>query len=303
MDYKTLIARSLRIEGIPAEGSASSALLVNPHSYNEDMLSPFRPLDFLHLMCGGMTEIRTPFRAEYASLDAHLLLILHEGSLQVSNLAAFSVSAGTAVLIDCNRPFSLISSGLPLRFEIYMVAGRDLSTFEVLFPMGDTLSFTWKDLPFFRYGVNSLRSLPESISLTEMLDVHSSLTSLYIGLCKERFRRNIQDSRPLPFYLKEMHSMTCNSFTRPFSLGMCEELYGISRYRLCREYSSAFGISPLQDLNLHRVRKARELLVTTDMKVHEIGSIVGFENTTHFINLFRKTYGCTPGVFRRQYRS
>ena len=184
MDYKTLIARSLRIAGIPAEGSASSALLVNPHSYNEDMLSPFRPLDFLHLMCGGMTEIRTPFRAEYASLDAHLLLILHEGSLQVSNLAAFSVSAGTAVLIDCNRPFSLISSGLPLRFEIYMVAGRDLSTFEVLFPVGDTLSFTWKDLPFFRYGVNSLRSLPESISLTEMLDVHSSLTSLYIGLCK-----------------------------------------------------------------------------------------------------------------------
>ena len=303
MDYKTLIARSLRIEGIPAAENGSSALLVNPHSYNEDMLSPFRPMDFLHLMCGGMTEIQNPFRAEYASLDAHLLLILHEGSLQITNLASLSACAGTAVLVDCNRPFRLISQTLPVCLEIYMIAGRDLSTFEVLFPIGDTLSFTWKDLPFFRYGVNSLRSLPESISLTEMLDIHSCLTSLYIGLCKDRFRRNIQDNRPLPFYLKEMHSMTCNSFTRPFSLGKCEELYGISRYRLCREYSSAFGISPLQDLNLHRLRKARELLVTTDMKVHEIGSSVGFENTTHFINLFKKTYGCTPNIFRRQYRS
>lgn len=303
MDYKTLITRALRIEGIPEADNASSVLLVNPHSYNEEMLSPFRPMDFLHLMSGGMTEITVPFRAEYASLDAHLLLILHEGSLQITNLSALSACAGTAVLVDCNRPFSLISSGLPLRFEIYMVAGRDLSTFEVLFPVGDTLSFTWTDLPFFRHGVNALRSLPESISLTEMLDVHSSLTSLYIGLCKERFRRNILDSRPLPFYLKEMHSMTCNSFARPFSLGRCEELYGISRYRLCREYSAAFGIPPLQDLNLHRVRKARELLVTTDMKVHEIAASVGFESTTHFINLFKKTYSCTPSVFRRQYRS
>ena len=38
MDYKTLITRALRIEGIPEADNASSVLLVNPHSYNEEML-------------------------------------------------------------------------------------------------------------------------------------------------------------------------------------------------------------------------------------------------------------------------
>lgn len=57
---------------------------------------------------------------------------------------------------------------------------------------------------------------------------------------------------------------------------------------------------PLQYLNEKRVDAAKELLLTTDYRIHEIGSIVGIDNTNHFIYLFKKFTGMTPLTFRRK---
>ena len=83
-----------------------------------------------------------------------------------------------------------------------------------------------------------------------------------------------------------------------FALTDLEDIFGISKFRLCREYKEAFGISLLQDLNKTRIEKAKKLLVTTDMQIQEVSRAVGFESVNHFINLFKRMCGTTPGKFR-----
>ncbi|MNN62848.1 HTH-type transcriptional regulator YesS [compost metagenome] len=47
-----------------------------------------------------------------------------------------------------------------------------------------------------------------------------------------------------------------------------------------------------------RINKAKELLLTTDLKVMEISELVGYENPHYFSTVFKKTVGVHPLKYR-----
>ena len=81
---------------------------------------------------------------------------------------------------------------------------------------------------------------------------------------------------------------------------LAEELH-ISKYRLCREFTTCYRISPLQYLNNRRIDAATDLLRSTDWTIREVGEAVGISNTTHFIRLFKREHGTTPLRFREMH--
>ena len=91
------------------------------------------------------------------------------------------------------------------------------------------------------------------------------------------------------------------NFAKPSSLAELETQYEISRFRIAHEFTAAFGQSPIAYLNGLRLKKACELLTRGDDRIGEISTAVGFENANHFINLFRRQYGMTPGTYRKHY--
>ncbi|MBQ7188810.1 MAG: helix-turn-helix domain-containing protein [Kiritimatiellae bacterium] len=73
---------------------------------------------------------------------------------------------------------------------------------------------------------------------------------------------------------------------------------GYSRSRffsLFREYT---GLSPLDWLNRHRIRRAQDILRTTSKPVEEVAHLVGFTDLTFFFRLFRRHVGCSPAASR-----
>jgi AraC-like DNA-binding protein len=53
-------------------------------------------------------------------------------------------------------------------------------------------------------------------------------------------------------------------------------------------------------VNSRRIEQARELLLTTNLKVQDIAARVGYLHTQSFIAFFRQTAHCTPAEYRRQ---
>lgn len=49
-----------------------------------------------------------------------------------------------------------------------------------------------------------------------------------------------------------------------------------------------------------RIRKAKELLGSTDLKVYEISERAGFENVKHFTKVFKEMEGVAPLEYRSQ---
>ena len=50
-----------------------------------------------------------------------------------------------------------------------------------------------------------------------------------------------------------------------------------------------------------RIRRARQLLLSTDMTLEEIGEETGFSNSSYFHRQFKKITGLTPSAYRKQY--
>ena len=73
----------------------------------------------------------------------------------------------------------------------------------------------------------------------------------------------------------------------------------VSPYHFHRLFREVFGETPNQYLQRKRLERARELLASTERGVTEISLDVGFESSTSFSALFRRTYGFSP----REYRS
>lgn len=65
-------------------------------------------------------------------------------------------------------------------------------------------------------------------------------------------------------------------------------------YKLFKEY---LGVTPLQWLTHHRIRRSRELIASSELKIAEIAHAVGYADEYYFSRLFKKHNGLAPSEF------
>ena len=78
---------------------------------------------------------------------------------------------------------------------------------------------------------------------------------------------------------------------------------GYGRARLFELFKQKTGLSPGDYLLRFRIRKAQELLATTDLPVREISLHVGISDPSYFSTLFKRQTGCTPVKYRTDVRT
>lgn len=79
------------------------------------------------------------------------------------------------------------------------------------------------------------------------------------------------------------------------------ELAGVSRFHFTRAFKVSFGVPPYKYLLNLRLRRAAELLRTTQRSITEIALSVGFSCSSELARAFRQTMECTPREFRQQH--
>jgi AraC family transcriptional regulator, exoenzyme S synthesis regulatory protein ExsA len=87
---------------------------------------------------------------------------------------------------------------------------------------------------------------------------------------------------------------------QPLSVAELAKLSGRSLAAFKRDFKQLYQASPRQWINEQRLKQARVLLVNSSKTINEITFSCGYENTSHFIRLFKKTYGITPASIRKK---
>lgn len=84
-------------------------------------------------------------------------------------------------------------------------------------------------------------------------------------------------------------------------IGACDIAAAIhcSPSQLFRYTQKYFSTTPSDYINSVRLRRATELLDQTEMRIGEIAQQVGFDDPSYFSRLFRRTFGMSPGSYRR----
>ena len=72
---------------------------------------------------------------------------------------------------------------------------------------------------------------------------------------------------------------------------------------ISRFIKSAIGLSFSGLLTEIRLQKAKNLLVSTPMKIDDISEHLGYANTETLIRVFKRMIGVTPSAYRREYNA
>lgn len=76
---------------------------------------------------------------------------------------------------------------------------------------------------------------------------------------------------------------------------------GLSRSYLSRLFRQETGLPIAQYITRRRLEAAMQALEFTDQPISEMAHVLAFSSESHFISVFRRHLGMTPGEYRRQH--
>lgn len=76
----------------------------------------------------------------------------------------------------------------------------------------------------------------------------------------------------------------------------------ISRSAMERKFRKFVGRSPQSEIRDFQIKRAKQLLIGTDLTLTQIASLVGFKHSEYFSVVFKRVVGQSPGRFRAEMR-
>ncbi len=257
----------------------------------------------LSVPAGGQIYYSVPVHLRQAPLPYACLFFILEGrgSLLVGE-ESVTLAKHDALLLSPGTDCGFSTTHTPFSYYAFYLQGSVIC---------DYLSLLCPKMPYFKKSCNGVCHPIHRLFLhiVEQLSCHGKESSLYLSTLFHMVLSilldaslDTQKAALLPPHVIRMKEIYDFDYAASHSLASLEAELGISKYRLCRDFSQLIGMSPVQYLNQVRLSHARHLLCTTDLTIREVGISVGIENTTHFINLFKKSAGITPLQFRQTYK-
>lgn len=99
--------------------------------------------------------------------------------------------------------------------------------------------------------------------------------------------------------MKDLLQFIAIHYASPLTLKEASDFCGYSTSYFMKFFKSFTGSTFVEYLNTYRLKKACELLLSTNLTVLEISGTVGFDNHSYFIRIFKRQYGITPKKYRR----
>lgn len=88
-------------------------------------------------------------------------------------------------------------------------------------------------------------------------------------------------------------------FEEPLSAVELAKLAGLSLRQIQRMFNDSLNTTPTKYYLRLRLRRARELLIQSDMSITEVAVACGFQSICHFSKSYKQVYGRAPRVERR----
>lgn len=118
---------------------------------------------------------------------------------------------------------------------------------------------------------------------------HNSLWQMHLS------KNKVPDSKGIMQKIADYLELNYNS---EFHQSEYSELFHMNKDYMCRKFKETYGVGMVTYVNQIRIRKAKELLVDSDLKVQQIANAVGFFDNKYFSKQFKKETGKSPAEYR-----
>ena len=274
--------------------SASQRILTTPSAYTRS--------HYLYVQAAGTLKSLNPHISRREHLESCLFFMVTEGSgtVTIQNVP-YCLNAGDCVFLDCRTPYSHESSReSPWSLMWVHFHGSQADAFYRLYLEREgSPVFTPASLAPYRDILRALFELQQSCDALSDLLSHRYLTDLIAQIFLDAFQGSGAAAIPDKFrcireYLEE-------HYAERISLDQLSETFYISKYHLLREYRRYFGTTIRNDLTSRRLTKAKSLLRFSRESVESIALSCGFQTSSYFIKVFKRSENLTPLEYRRKW--
>lgn len=143
--------------------------------------------------------------------------------------------------------------------------------------------------------IDRLKSLYLEGKILELASVFANEVILEKDLAAVSNELTISDSATLA----RIRKLIDENFAEPLTIAELAKLCFMSESKLREMFRQQYGITIYQYVLNCRMEKARELLTNKNYQVKEVAGFVGYSNISHFSEIFRKKYGCTPSEYKK----
>lgn len=148
----------------------------------------------------------------------------------------------------------------------------------------------------------------ETLSIFQaIIDLYSSMTTgdkvqmnAYLFQLLHRLYTLSEEYRMVPKAVILCMNHIKEHYDQKITLDSLGTLTGYAPLHVLRLFKEHIGQTPCEYLQTLRMLKARNLLDTTNLSVLEVANMVGFSSHSSFQALFKKTFGISPGKYRKR---
>lgn len=157
---------------------------------------------------------------------------------------------------------------------------------------------------FEKYGDDFFGLFPEEANYREKLAVLCSDRELELWMNNylrwvTDYIENRHDTVQADAILRAKRFLADNYANPELTLKSVADYVGFNEKYLSTRFTKEAGTTFSAYLTDLRMQKAKNLMVSTDLRMYEISERVGYHNVEHFNRMFKKSFGVSPGDFRK----
>lgn len=146
-----------------------------------------------------------------------------------------------------------------------------------------------------KLAILSGRFVQEVLKSDTILDLRNQMREVISGVIEEisqgRKRMNLEIFEKAIEYINE-------NFSKEITLEDVSEHIHISSYYFSHAFKKYIGMTFIEYLTRIRIKKAKKLLLTTDLNIGEVGKQVGYDDHNYFSRVFKNLEGIPPSKFK-----
>lgn len=282
--------------------------IVKKYFYENLSPSQMNHIDEINCSCFSNT---TDYPILHSHEDYWEFTILTKGSLKNETLNGTDIiQPGMLFMSDTNDVHRIVkySSEAAVYAHNITVKAKVIESLLDFFPANTRKTFIKNKCPFYTLSADMLTKIEHSVYHYNSLDAskyefgNTVLLSLVFQLLGFVINKNmnIENAYENHEFFKSLANIISDPDFMIFSVSnLCEKM-NYSRTQLNRIFQKELNMSPHDYLVEKRMAYAQNLLLQSDLTVVDIGQRIGYANLSQFNVVFKKTFGMSPGQFRKK---
>lgn len=103
--------------------------------------------------------------------------------------------------------------------------------------------------------------------------------------------------------IKKVHEYMIQNLSKRITIEELAKEFAMNPTTLKTVFKDVYGTSIAAHFKEHRMEKAAELLVQSEMNINEVALTVGYESQSKFSAVFKESYGITPVEYKKNNRN